>query len=658
MGSNDFISYQKFEIPDFVSDSNDGKACTFIPCAYLCAMTGNRKSPWLLFCFGWMLLLPLNVTGQLKVDTQIGIQEAISKLVGPGVRVSNIRVNCPSSGGRPYGYFTDNTGTLGMEDGLVITTGSAGNAVGPNNSGAKSQSNKNDNQDFDLASVVQVNEKQYDACVIEFDVEVFADTLTFDFVFGSEEYLEFIKDYHDVFGFFISGPGINGKRNLATLPGTQTSISVANVNNTANPQFYVDNGTGSTPFENLFVQYDGFTKRLESKVAVVPCAQYSLKLAICDIKDDIYDAGIFIAGKSLKTKAPQLLLRYEFPKFETAIEGCNGAFVKVRRQSRIQEPITFELRYGGTATRSQDYDGVPDQISFLAGDTSKEFFIPIYSDAIPDGEESILISLLNPCPGLPEVARLEVPIRETFKFDMPDARFCEGDSAQLNLNPAKGYEYTWSPTEFLSCSFCQQPVADPPATKRYLSVVRDIESGCEARDSLEVKVDPKPIAGFSFTSKPDYTSLDVFFKNESLFADAFVWTFGDGAGSGEKDPSHYYRSGFDMDSVSYPVILYAQNQALGCKDSASTVIRIGNPLFIPNLITPNGDQRNDVFFVRGIQPGIWKLEVFNRWGNRVYEESNYELDWTGDGLSPGVYFFLFQNPDGSRKYSGWVEVLR
>ena len=621
-------------------------------------MTRIPKFLWATILMSAVLAFPIQVYPQLVVDSQISIEDAITKLVGSGVRVTNIRVNCPSGKGRPYGYFVDNTGTLGMTDGLVITTGAAKNAVGPNNSASLSQDNKNENQDPDLASIVQGNEKQYDACIIEFDVEVFADTLTFDYVFGSEEYLEFIKDYHDVFGFFISGPGINGKLNLAVLPGTQQTISVSNVNNRLNSKFYVDNGTGSTPFDNLFVQYDGFTKRLESKVAVVPCGKYSLKLAICDIKDAIYDAGIFIAGKSLKTKAPKIAVRYEFPKFPSAIEGCNGAFVKVVRQSRIQDGITFLLRYSGTATPDFDFGEVPDSLVFLPGESEKEFFIPVYSDAISEGEELIRIDLLNPCPGLPQVDSKNVVIRESFEFDMPDARLCEGDSVKLNPNPAEGYEYTWSPGQYLSCILCSQPWASPPSNQKWSVVVQDPVSLCKAEDSVLVSVDPRPIAGFTFTGKPDYTSLDVFFRNESTSADDYFWTFGDGNTSKLQDPSHFYKAGFNTDSIDFLIVLTAKNSQLGCEDSASAWVRIGNPLFIPNLISPNGDGLNDGFKIKGILPLIWNLEVFDRWGKRVYTSSAYDLNWKGESQVPGVYFYVLKNPDGNRRFSGWIEISK
>jgi len=617
-------------------------------------MPNGKKS----FLFFIALFWGLVAKAQLKVDSQIRIEDAINRLVGQGVKVSNIRVNCPGGAGRPYGYFTDNTGTLGIDDGLIITTGSASNAIGPNNSGSKGQSNKNEAQDPDLQIITTTGEKQFDACIIEFDVEVFADTLTFDYVFGSEEYLEFIKDYHDIFGFFISGPGISGRLNLATVPRTFDPVSVKNINNATNSNLYIDNGSGSTAFDNLFVQYDGFTKRLESKVAVQLCQSYHLKLAICDIKDDQYDAGIFIAGKSLKTKAPSLSLRYEFPKFTTGIEGCNGVFVKIKRQSQINKPITFYLKYGGTATNGLDYGNVPDSVYLDSAQAEYEFFIPVGLDKEADDNETILVDLLNPCPGLPQVDQLSIPLRETFDYVQKDERICLGDSVQLNKAAVAGYQYAWLPKQDLSCYHCPSPMAKLDIAKKYLSKVKDAESGCMAEDSVEIEVDPVPKAAFSIESNENYTSLDAFFKNNSKNANAFTWTFGDGNGSSDKDPFYAYPLGFDTDTVFYSVTMIARNGGAGCRDSASALVKIGNPFFIPNLITSNNDGINDAFFIQGITPGKWQCEIFNRWGKKVYERNTYNLDWKADEAGAGVYFYKIQNQPGDRLFTGWLQVLK
>jgi len=81
-------------------------------------------------------------------------------------------------------------------------------------------------------------------------------------------------------------------------------------------------------------------------------------------------------------------------------------------------------------------------------------------------------------------------------------------------------------------------------------------------------------------------------------------------------------------------------------------------LFIPNLISPNGDGLNDGFKIKGILPLIWNLEVFDRWGKRVYTSSAYDLNWKGESQVPGVYFYVLKNPDGNRRFSGWIEISK
>jgi hypothetical protein len=249
-------------------------------------------------------------------------------------------------------------------------------------------------------------------------------------------------------------------------------------------------------------------------------------------------------------------------------------------------------------------------------------------------------------------------LREAFDFEMPDARMCFGDSVQLNPAPAPGYLYSWQESSFLSCTACAQPFAFPPATRRYLVTIREPESGCLASDSLEVAVDPLPVAAFSVGTRSDYSSLDAFFQNESRFALKYKWDFGDGSGSEEINPRHYYEAGLNRDTtVWFPVVLTAINPASGCSDTASARLFIENPLFIPTLMTP-GPGINRTFFVRGIRPEIWQLEVFNRWGERVFSSDRYDLQWDASGLEQGVYFFMLKNPPGDRIYRGWVKVLR
>src|SRR5205814_2234616 len=117
--------------------------------------------------------------------------------------------------------------------------------------------------------------------------------------------------YNDVFGFFISGPGITGTQNLAVLPNSSTPVTINSINQNLNSQYYIDNdyfeylingnqlpaSLDSTRFANL--EYDGLTTVLTARAHVQPGQTYKLTLAIEDIGDDILDAGVFIKGGSI-----------------------------------------------------------------------------------------------------------------------------------------------------------------------------------------------------------------------------------------------------------------------------------------------------------------------------------------------------------------------
>ncbi len=98
-----------------------------------------------------------------------------------------------------------------------------------------------------------------------------------------------------------------------------------------------------------------------------------------------------------------------------------------------------------------------------------------------------------------------------------------------------------------------------------------------------------------------------------------------------------------------------------CGTVASAIVAanplVDEKLFIPNVITPNNDRENDLF---SIKPGMdeLSLEIFNRWGKSVYNNSNYKNEWDGSGLEEGVYFFQMQHACLKQQYKGWLQIIR
>lgn len=96
----------------------------------------------------------------------------------------------------------------------------------------------------------------------------------------------------------------------------------------------------------------------------------------------------------------------------------------------------------------------------------------------------------------------------------------------------------------------------------------------------------------------------------------------------------------------------------GCINKDTVYARIHSDCFkVPNLITPNGDEHNQKFKILGIEGNTWKLEIFNRWGDRVYHSLGYNNDWEADNVSDGVYYYHLEHPHSNNTHKGWLQVL-
>ncbi|MBO0356622.1 gliding motility-associated C-terminal domain-containing protein [Hymenobacter sp. BT186] len=97
----------------------------------------------------------------------------------------------------------------------------------------------------------------------------------------------------------------------------------------------------------------------------------------------------------------------------------------------------------------------------------------------------------------------------------------------------------------------------------------------------------------------------------------------------------------------------------GCTGRDEIVVRDAQcPFKIPNIITPNGDTKNDAFALKGLNPRNWSIEIYNRWGRRVYQTAAYDNSWNAAGQSAGIYYYMLHNAQTGQHYKGWVEVIR
>ena len=259
-------------------------------------------------CLEGRVLLSIT-TSDLSTLTPMDLVNAI---LGSGVGVSNVKFTGDKLAG---GTFAGGTGIIGFDGGLVLSSGKVADVKGPNDSTAKSTS-FNTPGDTDLNSLL-VAQTTNDAAVLEFDfVPSVSGELQFQYVFGSEEYNEWVNSsFNDVFGFFLN------KKNIAYLPDGTTVVSINNINNGnagaglkgpgpgKNSTYFIDNATTFAteppPAGSLDTQLDGLTVVLTAKANVVAGTTYHMKLAVADTSDTALDSAVFIKGGSfgLKTQA-------------------------------------------------------------------------------------------------------------------------------------------------------------------------------------------------------------------------------------------------------------------------------------------------------------------------------------------------------------------
>ncbi len=444
----------------------------------------------------WIIafFLPFSLMSQLVTSPQGAASLVQNTLLGPGVTVSNI--NFSGSSGA-IGKFTANGTNLGINSGIVITTGTiANNGNGPQGPNNSSNSGYDNNYPGFSALTAQAGASTYNASILEFDFIPYSDTVRFKYVFGSEEYPEYVcSQFNDAFAFFISGPGISGAQNMAKLPNGAT-VTINNVNNgnpggtgsgvnacgASNSAYFVNNGNGNqSPYNGSsnYIQYDGFTKVLEA-VSRVQCGQtYHLIIAIADAGDGIFDSGIFLEANSLTSKVPvEVDYVMSFDAFNdgvTMAEGCVNTTVTLTRNGSTAASTTVPITVGGTATEGVDYSNIPNSVTFAPGQSTVQFNFNALADGITEGVETVnlIFAVPDPCGGSnPLELHLKINDIQPVQVSVNSVdKLCPQDQAELTAVPSGGsgpYAILWSTGETTASI-----TVNPPATQNYTVSVTD-----------------------------------------------------------------------------------------------------------------------------------------------------------------------------------------
>ncbi|MBX2892482.1 MAG: choice-of-anchor L domain-containing protein [Saprospiraceae bacterium] len=308
------------------------------------------------------------------------------------------------------GTFSNGNTNIGFPNGVIIATGNISVAPGPNLFDNASAGYGSFTPDSDLSQLAQSN-NIYDRASIEFDFTPTESPVSFQFVFASEEYCEYVFSlFNDVFGFFISGPGIAGTKNIALVPNTNNPITINNINHLVNNQYYTNNQTiwssnlcGQFPSFNQAineVEFDGFTKQLVATVNVIPCETYRIRLKIADVGDGVFDSAVFLKGGSFQGggDATVRFVVNGTPDAEETIEGCDNVAIQINRIGSDQsQPITVTFSVGGTAIPGEDYEPLDTAYTIPAGQSQILVPVNIFKDFTAEDSETIVLLLDNSC---------------------------------------------------------------------------------------------------------------------------------------------------------------------------------------------------------------------------------------------------------------------
>ena len=441
-----------------------------------------------------------HASAQLAVSTAMTPQQLVQNvLVGGGITVSNVTYTGNTDA---IGSFTGGAGTnLGMANGIVMSTGMVdgtgtngeypiGSPASNVNSLIFSNSPCHDPQLISIAT-----DSIYDEAILQFDFIPQSDTVRFRYVFASEEYPMYVNSpFNDVFGFFISGinpaGGNYSNKNIALIPGTNTPVSINNVNDgqswsgpptgpCRNCAYYVNNFSGTT------IVYNGFTTVLTASCKVTPCTTYHIKLGIADVGDASWDSAVFLDANSFSADALQTTVTYTSSLDTMAIEGCSSAIVSFLLQSPATSPYVINYTIGGTATNGVDYPLIPISDTIQTGQDSVALVISPIIGGLPDSIKTVTITVQASACGSPVVYTVYIKRSSPLIADATgDTTVCLGGQATLISSASGGnqpYNFSWSN----AAGNTNSVVVSPTVTTNYVVTISDA-CGVTATDAVLV----------------------------------------------------------------------------------------------------------------------------------------------------------------------------
>lgn len=662
----------------------------------------------ILTAFIFCCLLGVQTFSQVTVDQGMTVEEYVGQvLIGNGVTATNITY---TGGMDQLGYLHSAGAVFSVESGLVLSSDNASNlneGCGTNNGCSDCAGAGTDADLLDVANSVPPLIGQtftvssvHDLCILEFDFEAGGDSIAFNYVFGSDEYLTYVNTtYNDIFAFFLSGPGITGPYaspagfpdgavNIAQVPDSdpQLPITISSVNNVTNTEYYIDNPGGA---EGVCI--NGYTETFTASASVQCGETYHIKLAIADGSDGALESFVLLEEGSFSSNAVELIADAALEGADvflgdtTVVEGCNDAvFTVVRPETTDWDTITLNVY--GTASMGGDFSSVFTEVIMEPGQGTADVALGVINDNVNEDPEWVTVEYeyVNGC-GDTIVSSATIVILDPEPVTLlPAAIGCldANGGIQLEVTPQSGfgpYTYEWNTAadDTLSSFYYNTGFNPGTATVTVTDVCNSIAEVDITWEILEDFIGDDELVclglsstvpteggtgGFSeiLTEIEDPNGDMVWVSLIGASMDTVLVSFNDDASQVTGLYSGLYNTGAGGIG-SIDVLLID-----GCGNETESTISVEVcELAFPNIFTPNSDGDNEQFDIQGLlgYPGA-VLNVFDRWGTQVFYDTNYKGAWRGmsnDGqhLADGIYFFqltLAYTDEDPIQYDGDVHL--
>lgn len=611
-----------------------------------------------------------------NIDTLI-----LSNFAGSGVQISNVQFTgfnlAPADPIKDLGFFNAQSTSLGIDSGIILASGYLNPPYGLGQPASVWANDIKYTDGDSLLNTLIAPNVTVNAVVLEFDFVPNGDSVKFNYVFASDEYNHDVcNSNNDVFAFHISGPGIAGMQNIATIPGTNLPVSVNSVNDGSPGTAWLPSGCISLGYAQYFVDrnadpdfiFNGSTTVMTATAPTIPCQTYHLRFAVADGFNTYENSAVFLAANSFNSEPIKITPSVSYGGPDTLLyEGCGYATLVIRRTYNIQQPKTYAVAYGGTATYGTDYNTTQLSITMQPGQMYDTIFIYPAADMIADDGETLTVSIGDTlCNGDYFVSEVTLVINEkqglTVDIIPNGGNFCD---TAVFLSEVGGsippVQYDWNSGQSADTAL----TFFAPGQQIITLLVSDA-CGQSAQDSILSNFGFYPTA--DFIHAPDYAdpmNAPVYFYDQSSpDVTQWLWDLGNGQGfSTVQNPFCYY-----AEPDTYMVSLLVTTD-IGCTDSVTKPVIVHDipALYLPNSFTPNGDLVNDLFEVKGREIAAFSMVIFDRWGNEIYRTTNMQAGWNGlyggAACATGVYAvrieYSFNHAPGEiRSTWGRVHLIR